>query len=82
MTLPLIMAYCLAGLAREFLVVAYYRKISKSKAYSASGLAGGIEAYDFFVLATVIKSGWNPFLLGAYVIGVMLGTFFSIRTFK
>ena len=82
MSLPLIVAYCLAGLAREFLVVAYYRKISKSRAYSASGLAGGIELFDFVVLATIIQSGWNPVLLAAYTIGVMLGTFFSIRTFK
>jgi hypothetical protein len=82
MNLLLLVAYCLAGLSREFLVVAYYRKISRSRAYSASGLAGGIELFDFLVLATIIQSGWNPVLLGAYTLGVMLGTYFSIRTFK
>jgi len=59
-------------------VVTYYRLIAKNKRYSVSGLAGGIEAYDLLVLATVIQSGWNPVLLGAYTVGVMVGTFLGM----
>jgi hypothetical protein len=70
--------YLAAGAFREILVVTYYRLIVKDKRYSVSGLAGGIELYDLLVLATVIKSGWNPVLLGSYVIGVMVGTFLGM----
>jgi len=72
------MAYLAVGAFREVLVVTYYRLIAKNKRYSVSGLAGAIELYDLLVLATVIKSGWNPVLLGAYVIGVTIGTFLGM----
>jgi hypothetical protein len=77
-TLLTVMAYVAVGGFREILVVTYYRLIAKNKRYSVSGLAGGIEAYDFLVLATVIQSGWNPVLLTAYVVGVMIGTFLGM----
>jgi hypothetical protein len=79
--LPIVIAgllYFVAGAFREVLVVTYYRLIAKNKRYSVSGLAGAIELYDLLVLATVIKSGWNPVLLGTYVIGVMVGTFLGM----
>jgi hypothetical protein len=56
--------------------------VSKKKDYSASGLAGGIELYDFLILAAVIRNGWNPALLIAYTCGVMAGTFYTIRIGK
>jgi hypothetical protein len=68
------LAYVSVGAFREVLVVTYYKLIAKNRRYSVSGLAGAIELYDLLVLATVIQSGWNPVLLGAYVVGVMLGT--------
>jgi hypothetical protein len=77
-TLLTILAYLAVGAFREVLVVTYYRLIARDRRYSVSGLAGTIELYDFLVLATVIKSGWNPVLLGAYVIGVMVGTFLGM----
>ena len=77
-TLLTVMAYVAVGAFREILVVTYYRLIAKNKRYSVSGLAGGIEAYDLLVLATVIQSGWNPVLLGAYTVGVMVGTFLGM----
>ena len=73
------MGYFAAGLGREFLVVSYYRQIARARAYSASGLAGGIELFDFLVLATIIQSGWSPELIAAYVIGTMIGTFVAIK---
>jgi len=79
MNLLLIVAYFAAGLGREFLVVSYYRQIARARAYSASGLAGGIELFDFLVLATIIQSGWSPPLIAAYVIGTMIGTFVAIK---
>jgi hypothetical protein len=78
-SLLLIVGYFAAGLAREFLVVSYYRQIARARASSASGLAGGIELFDFLVLATIIKSGWSPVLIAAYVAGTMLGTFVAIK---
>jgi hypothetical protein len=77
MSLLLIAGYFAAGLGREFLVVSYYRQIARARAYSASGLAGGIELFDFLVLATIIQSGWSPTLIAAYVIGTMIGTFIA-----
>lgn len=74
--------YFLAGCMREVLTVLYYRAVSKKRDYSASGLAGGIELYDFVVLASVIQSEWDPLLLGCYVVGVVIGTFTSIRWSK
>jgi hypothetical protein len=79
MSLLLIAGYFAAGLGREFLVVSYYRQIARARAYSASGLAGGIELFDFLVLATLITSGWSPVLIAAYVVGTMTGTFIAIR---
>ena len=79
MSLLLIVGYFAAGLGREFLVVSYYRQIASARAYSASGLAGGIELFDFLVLATIIKSGWSPALIAAYVIGTMIGTFVATK---
>ena len=79
MSLLLIAGYFAAGLGREFLVVSYYRQIARARASSASGLAGGIELFDFVVLATLITSGWSPVLIAAYVIGTMLGTFVAIK---
>ena len=75
----LIVGYFAAGLGREFLVVSYYRQIARARAYSASGLAGGIELFDFLVLATIIQSGWSPILIAAYVIGTMIGTFVATK---
>ena len=77
-TAVIVLLYFAAGAFREILVVTYYRLIAKNRKYSVSGLAGGIEAYDFLVLATVIRSGWNPVLLGSYVLGVMVGTFIGM----
>ena len=74
LTISVALAYMAAGAFREVLVVTYYKLIAKNKRYSVSGLAGGIEAYDFLVLALVIRSGWSPLLLASYVIGVMAGT--------
>jgi hypothetical protein len=74
--------YLAAGAFREALVVQYYKLIAKNRRYAVSGLAGGVELYDLLVLATVIKSGWNPVLLGAYVIGVMVGTFIGMGNKK
>ena len=82
LTAATLLIYATAGFFREALTVSYYRAVSRKMDYSASGLAGGIELYDFIVLAVVIRSGWNPALLVAYTIGVMLGTFFSIRMSK
>lgn len=79
MNLLLIVGYFAAGLGREFLVVSYYRQIARARASSASGLAGGIELFDFLVLATIIKSGWSPVLIAAYVIGTMIGTFVAVK---
>ena len=79
MSLLLIAGYFAAGLGREFLVVSYYRQIARARAYSASGLAGGIELFDFLVLATLITSGWSPVLIAAYVIGTMIGTFIATK---
>jgi hypothetical protein len=76
-----VLLYLAAGLGREFLTVSYYKAISSRKKYSASGLAGGIELWDFLVLATIIKSDWNPILILAYVAGTMLGTQLSMRIF-
>jgi hypothetical protein len=77
-----VLLYFVAGFFREALTVSYYRAVGRKRDYSASGLAGGIELYDFLVLAAVIRSGWNPVLLVAYTVGVMLGTFVSIRMCK
>lgn len=77
-----VLLYFVAGLVREVLTVSYYKSVIRKRDYSASGLAGGIEAYDFLVLATIIKSGWNPVLITAYVAGTMLGTFLSVRMVK
>ena len=73
-----ILLYFAAGMTREILVVSYYRSVGKDKKYSASGLAGGLELYDFLVLATVIKSGWNPLLLAGYTAGVIVGTYMGM----
>jgi hypothetical protein len=74
--------YFMAGLGREILTISYYRSVIRKKDYSASGLAGGIEAYDFLILATIIRSGWNPLLITSYIIGTMAGTFISMRISK
>jgi len=77
-----LLLYFFGGLLREVFTVSYYRSVIRKKDFSASGLAGGIEAYDFFVLANVIQSGWNTSLIAAYILGTMVGTFFSVRIAK
>jgi hypothetical protein len=77
-TLVTALLYLAAGAFREVLVVTYYKLIGRDKRYSVSGLAGAIEAYDLLILATVIKSGWNPVLMAGYVAGVCLGTFIGM----
>jgi len=74
--------YFAAGFFREVLCVLYYRAVSTKAPLKASGLAGGLELYDFLVLASIIKSGWNPVLLLAYVAGVVGGTFTATRMSK
>ena len=79
MTGPL---YFAAGFFREVICVLYYRAVSTKAPLKASGLAGGLELYDLLVLASIIKSGWNPILLLAYVAGVVGGTYFATRIGK
>lgn len=67
--------YFAAGVFREFLVVWYYRSVSRGHRYSASGLAGGIELWDLIVLSIIITSGWNLRLVLAYTVGVVIGTY-------
>lgn len=84
MTTPLllILATCLlyfsAGAFREAVVVTYYKAIAKNNRSSASALAGGIEAYDLIVLYAILRSGWSPVLLGAYILGVTAGTYIGM----
>jgi hypothetical protein len=82
MSLSLVIAgamYLAAGAFREGLCVSYYRAVSTKRPLSASGLAGGIELFDLIVLAAIFRSGFNPILMLAYTIGVMLGTFAAAR---
>jgi hypothetical protein len=74
--------YFAAGFFREVICVLYYRAVSTKAPLKASGLAGGLELYDLLVLASIIKSGWNPILLLAYVAGVVGGTYFATRIGK
>jgi hypothetical protein len=74
--------YFAAGFGREVLCVLYYRAVSTRRPLRASGLAGGIELYDLLVLASIIRSGWNPILLIAYTAGVVGGTFCATRISK
>ena len=74
--------YFAAGFFREVLCVLYYRAVSTKRPLKGSGLAGGIELYDFLILASIIRSGWNPVLLLAYVAGVVGGTFCAIKMGK
>jgi hypothetical protein len=74
--------YLAAGAFREFIVVCYYKAVTARKAGSASGLAGGIELFDLIVLAAIFRSGFHPVLLGAYTIGVVVGTFVSTKIGK
>jgi hypothetical protein len=82
MSLPLaIPIYFLAGAFKEALVVLYYKamiKRGKQARWRASGLAGGIDAYDWIVLVTVLKSHWTVELIVAYVLGVMVGTYVTM----
>ena len=77
-TLMTVVLYMAAGAFREVLVVSYYKLIAKNRRYSVSGLAGGLEAYDLLVLATVIKSEWNAWLLVGYIAGVVIGTYIGM----
>ena len=70
-----VLLYAAAGFCREALCVLYYRAVSTKRPLKASGLAGGIELYDLLVLASIIRSGWNPVLLLAYTAGVVGGTY-------
>lgn len=75
LSLPL---YFLAGAMKEALVVLYYKAMGKhgrKARWYASGLAGGIDAYDWLVLVTVLKSEWTVELIIAYILGVMVGTY-------
>jgi hypothetical protein len=74
--------YMAAGACREFIVVCYYHKVAERKPYSASGLAGGIELFDLLILAAIFRSGFNPALMVAYTVGVMIGTFIGARPSK
>jgi hypothetical protein len=82
MSLLPILAYAVAGFGREVLCVLYYRAVSTRRPFRASGLAGGIELYDLIVLASIIKSGWDPLLLIAYTVGVVGGTYCATRISK
>ena len=72
---PLLLAYFVAGAFREAACVSYYRAVSRRRHYAVSGLAGGLELYDFLILALIVKSGWSIPLIVAYTMGVMVGTF-------
>jgi len=84
MTSPLVfplavaLAYFAAGAFREYLVIHYYRQIAKKNRLAVAGLAGGIEVWDLLVLASIISTGWSPLLIGAYTLGVMLGTYLGV----
>lgn len=82
MSLLPLAGYFFAGAIRECLLVSYYRAIAKKKDYTASGLAGGIEFYDFIILAAIIRGGWKIPLMIAYTLGVMAGTFWATRHSK
>jgi len=77
-----VLLYFAAGFGREVLCVLYYRAVSTRRPFRASGLAGGIELYDLIVLASIIKSGWDPLLLIAYTVGVVGGTYCATRISK
>jgi hypothetical protein len=74
--------YFAAGGFREILCVSYYRSVTRRRDFAASGLAGGLELYDLIVLAFIIQSGWSPYLVVAYTLGVMVGTFCGTRWIK
>jgi len=74
--------YLAAGAFRESIVVLYYRAISMKRPLSASGLAGGIEFFDLIVLAAIFRSAFNPILMVAYTIGVIIGTYGATRMSK
>jgi len=78
----LALAYLAAGAAREVLCVGYYRAVSTKRPLSASGLAGGIELWDLLVLAAIFRSGFNPWLMVAYTIGVIAGTYLATKWSK
>ena len=74
--------YMAAGAFRETLCVLYYRAVSLKLPLKSSGLAGGIEVYDLLILAAIFRSGFHPVLMGAYAVGVMVGTYLSTRYSK
>ena len=74
--------YLAAGAFREFIVVCYYRKVTDRRPLSASGLAGGIELFDLIILAAIFRSGFHPALMGAYTVGVIIGTYIGARYSK
>jgi hypothetical protein len=74
--------YMAAGAFREFIVVCYYKRVTARKAGSASGLAGGIELFDLIILAAIFRSGFNPWLMVAYTIGVIVGTYLATKWSK
>lgn len=74
--------YLAAGAFRELMVVRYYAAVSSRRTWSASGLAGVLEGYDLIVLAAIFRSGFDPALMLAYTVGVVLGTAWGTRTSK
>jgi len=78
----IVLLYFAAGFGREVICVLYYRAVSTKRPLRASGLAGGIELYDLLVLASIIRSGWNPLLLAGYIVGVVAGTFVATKASK
>jgi hypothetical protein len=77
--IPLLLAYFAAGAFREAACVSYYRAVSRRRHFAVSGLAGGLELWDFLVLALIIQSGWSVPLIAAYTLGVMAGTFVASK---
>lgn len=77
--LAVALAYFAAGAFREAACVSYYKAVSRARNFTASGLAGGLELYDLLVLSLIIKSGWSPLLIGAYTVGVVVGTYMGSR---
>lgn len=79
------MASCLLyfciGLIRDALATIWYQAVSRSRAWEAGGVGGGLTAFDIVVLGLLIRS-WSPESIASYALGTGLGTYLIVKLRK